>query len=102
MNPQVPEEVLPDTRDLSGLNAAGSGEPQGPSTAEGFQRQSRQLDLIVPLKSIEYGAYGDLIIIYPKPCSIYLRGTLRVGCWTMLSSICSTDFLDTGERGPKN
>ena len=28
---------------------------------------------IVPLK----GAYGGLIIIYPKPYSIYLRGTVR-------------------------
>ena len=25
---------------------------------------------------IEYGVYGDLIIIYPNPCSIYLRGTI--------------------------
>ena len=33
---------------------------------------------IVPLKQIEYGVYGDLIIRYPKPYSIYLRGTL---CW---------------------
>ena len=31
---------------------------------------------IVPLKQIEYGVYGDLIIIYPKPYSIYLRGTI--------------------------
>ena len=23
------------------------------------------------------GVYGDLIIIYPKPYSIYLRGTIR-------------------------
>ena len=27
---------------------------------------------IVPLKYIEYGVYGDLIIIYPKPYSMYL------------------------------
>ena len=25
-----------------------------------------------------YGVYGDLIIIYPKPNSIYLRGRLKV------------------------
>ena len=31
---------------------------------------------IVPFKSIENGVYGDLIIIYPKPYSIYLRGTI--------------------------
>ena len=27
---------------------------------------------IVPLQWIEYGVYGDLIIIYPKPDSIYI------------------------------
>ena len=31
---------------------------------------------IVPLKYIKYGVYGDLITIYPKPYSIYLRGTI--------------------------
>ena len=34
------------------------------------------LGYIVPLKWMEYGIYGDLIIIYPKPYSIYLRGTI--------------------------
>ena len=29
------------------------------------------------LKWIEYGQYGGLIIIYPKPYSIYLRGTVN-------------------------
>ena len=29
---------------------------------------------IVPLKLMEYGVYGDLIMIYTKPYSIYLRG----------------------------
>ena len=33
---------------------------------------------MVTLKYIEYGVYGDLIVIYPKPYSIYLRGTVRV------------------------
>ena len=33
-------------------------------------------EVIVPLKQIF--VYGDLIIIYPKPYSIYLRGT--IGC----------------------
>ena len=28
------------------------------------------------VKWIEYGVYGDLIRIYPKPHSIYLRGTI--------------------------
>ena len=27
--------------------------------------------------TVEYGAYGDLIMIYPKPYSIYLRGTIN-------------------------
>ena len=31
---------------------------------------------MVPLKWRENGVYGDLIIIYPKPYSIYLRGTI--------------------------
>ena len=26
---------------------------------------------IVPVKQIEYGVYGDLIIVYPKPYWIY-------------------------------
>ena len=30
---------------------------------------------IIPLKYIEYGVYGDLVILYPQPYSIYLRGT---------------------------
>ena len=32
---------------------------------------------IVPLKKIEYGVYGGLIMTYRKPRSIYLRGTIR-------------------------
>ena len=31
---------------------------------------------IVPLKQIEYGVYGDLIALHPKPHCIYLRGTM--------------------------
>ena len=31
--------------------------------------------VVVPLESIEYGVYGDLIMICPKPYSIYLGGT---------------------------
>ena len=30
------------------------------------------VETIVPLKWIEYGAYVDLIIVHPKPYSIYL------------------------------
>ena len=33
---------------------------------------------IVPLKLIEYGIYGGLSITYPKPNSIYLRGTITL------------------------
>ena len=33
---------------------------------------------IVPLESIESGVYGVLIIIYTKPYSIYLRGTISL------------------------
>ena len=36
--------------------------------------------LRVPLKYIEYGVYGDLSITYPKPCPIYLRGTIYLLC----------------------
>ena len=34
--------------------------------------------IIVPLKQRFYGVDGDLIVIYPKPYSIYLRGTLSL------------------------
>ena len=33
---------------------------------------------LVPLRLIEYGVYGDLTITDPEPCSIYVRGTIRV------------------------
>ena len=42
--------------------------------------------VIVPLKWIEYGVYGDLIIIYPKPYSIYLRGTIGFSVLGFLDS----------------
>ena len=32
--------------------------------------------VIVPLKKIEYRVYGDPIIVFPKPYSIYTRGTI--------------------------
>ena len=34
--------------------------------------------VLIPLKQIEYGAYGNLVIIYPNPYSIYLWGILRL------------------------
>ena len=40
-----------------------------------FKKEAQQLG-IVPFKYIEYGVYGDLSIIYPKPYSIYPRGTI--------------------------
>ena len=36
----------------------------------------RVVQLIVPLKLIEYGVYGVPIIIYPRLHSIFLRGTI--------------------------
>ena len=30
-----------------------------------------------PFKQIEYGVYGDFIMIYLKPYSIYFRGTIN-------------------------
>ena len=34
---------------------------------------------MVPLKQIEYGVHGNRIRIFPKPYSIYLRGTIGCG-----------------------
>ena len=31
---------------------------------------------MVPLEQLEYGVYGDLTILYPEPCSVYLRGPI--------------------------
>ena len=51
---------------------------------------------MVPLKQIEYGVYGDLITTYPKPYSIYLRGTIVLGSVQM-------DAPNThGERDPRS
>ena len=38
-----------------------------------------------PFKWIEYGVYADLILMYPKPYSIYLRGTIPLYSPTYLS-----------------
>ena len=40
----------------------------------------RALGHIVPLKYLEYEVYRDLIIIYPKPYSLYLRGSIPSYC----------------------
>ena len=36
----------------------------------------QQGTIILTTTQIEYGIYGDLMIIYPKPYPIYLRGTI--------------------------
>ena len=38
---------------------------------------------------IAYGVYGDLIRIYPKPYSIYLRGTIDPEGHDSLVCLCS-------------
>ena len=49
----------------------------GMTFVEAYARFPRYKVLIVPLKQIEYGVYGDLIILYPKPYSIHVSGTIR-------------------------
>ena len=44
---------------------------------------------IVPLKYIEYGEYGDLIIKYPRPYSIYLRGTIVTLFPLLFRTLCT-------------
>ena len=36
------------------------------------------LYIYIYIEGIEHRVYGDLVLTCPKPCSIYLRGT--VGC----------------------
>ena len=43
----------------------------------GIQQPLEQKPQKLPLKWIEYGVYRDLILITPKPYSIYLRGTIN-------------------------
>ena len=49
------------------------------SLAVALQLRFTVLGAMVPLEQIEYGVYGDLIIISPRPYSIYLRGTIFPG-----------------------
>ena len=44
--------------------------------SENLWNRVPQKDLLVPLEWIECGYMGILIIIYPKPYSIYSRGTI--------------------------
>ena len=53
--------------------------------------------LIVPLKWIEYGVYGDLIIVYPKPYSVYLRGTITA--WLSASRGAASLFMQVASSG---
>ena len=48
----------------------------GPFCSREINTSEFRTFFIFPLKKIEYGVYGELIIIYPKPYSIYLRGTI--------------------------
>ena len=41
-------------------------------------RLNRSKKTVVPFKEIESGVYGDLILIFPKPYSIYLKGTIAL------------------------
>ena len=43
---------------------------------------------IVPFMKVENGVYGDLVIIYPKPCSICLRGTIALELSQTLNGSC--------------
>ena len=46
-----------------------------------------------------YGVYGDLIIIYPKPNSIYLRGTINLDPLGKIRSIWPPPYpLAVGDR----
>ena len=60
--------------------ARGVHEEHGRGRVSGWLAASRLCFFLVgyrfPLKYIEYGVYGDPIITYPKPYSIYLRGTI--------------------------
>ena len=42
----------------------------------GKENGNHYLGFRVPLTQIEYGVYGDLIIIYPKLYSFYVRGNI--------------------------
>ena len=79
-----PQAKLPGRSSVSPQDSAAvTTSPAWSSTPQGF-RLLGVLDLGVRAVKfwgysvIEYGVYGDLIIIYPKPYSIYLRGTIGV------------------------
>ena len=57
-----------------GLGVAGPARRASETHGQGLEIQ-----VVVPLQKIEYGVYGvygDVIIIHPKPFSIYLRRTI--------------------------
>ena len=57
------------------------GRPQGLGTCGSLVQKEKNFQALVYLRispCIQYGVYGDLAIIYQKPCSIYLRGTITL------------------------
>ena len=54
---------------------------------------------IATRKYIEYGAYGDLILIYANPYSIYLRGTILVHSGLRNLDESGYSALDSGFNG---
>ena len=40
-------------------------------------------DTMASFKWTDYGVYGDCMIIYPKPYSIYLRRSLDYSSWSL-------------------
>ena len=74
----VPAVRTHKTSSINSIRRSGEGPPTSRPPAGSPQcraRRSPACGYIVPLKYIECGVYGDLIIIYPKPYSIYLRRT---------------------------
>ena len=56
---------------------------------------------MVPIQQIEYGVKGDLIMIYPKPYSIYSRGTTgcRVRAYKEDLKVCKNGYIEYWELG---
>ena len=50
---------------------------------EGIPHGSLRPNVVI-VKQVEYGVYGNLIIIYPKPYFIHLRGTIPVSRFALL------------------
>ena len=59
------------------------------------QRFGICLGSVVPLKQIEYGVYGALFMIYPKPYSIHLRGAITSSAHLLCP--CKDQLPDDGQ-----